>query len=371
MSGSIRPNLGLTSGYAEREDGWASGMEANLRRLDTIVHCSVIDKDLTTPPATPSDGDTYIIPSGATGAWAGHTNEITIWFQSTDNAAWTFYVPKNGWKAYIEDEEDDYRYFASSTSWESTIIMDKRKAYSRVWAFETLPPLGVRSGGVTSTLFGGRMQADTGVGANRTFEIAESIDDDPLENSVLGEQWWGTNQTQERRIHVVKAIVRYTQSISPAGDAFLGIGMGSPGVTTPWTSGIKTAHIHCRYNYTLARWEVAIGDGDTVESVVACSVQPSFTFSPQARELTMVYRPTVIDEADGVTVLVNGEVKFYIDNSVVHTITGGKLNTINTICDKGGTWFITSGSSAAGRTAGEIAWNERYTIYTRPYTPGL
>ncbi|NIP67909.1 MAG: DUF2793 domain-containing protein, partial [Planctomycetales bacterium] len=39
----------------------------------------VIDKDLTAPPGSPSNGDRYIIPTGATGAWAGHETEIAEW----------------------------------------------------------------------------------------------------------------------------------------------------------------------------------------------------------------------------------------------------------------------------------------------------
>lgn len=38
-----------------------------LRILDGIVQLSVKDRDLTVPPASPADGDRYIVGSGATG----------------------------------------------------------------------------------------------------------------------------------------------------------------------------------------------------------------------------------------------------------------------------------------------------------------
>ena len=42
-----------------------------LRLLDGLVQLSVLDRDLTTPPGSPADGDRYIVASGGTGSWAG------------------------------------------------------------------------------------------------------------------------------------------------------------------------------------------------------------------------------------------------------------------------------------------------------------
>ena len=50
---------------------------------------SVLQNDLTTPPATPALGDDYLVPAGATGAWAGQTNKIANWTGSS----WGFYTP--------------------------------------------------------------------------------------------------------------------------------------------------------------------------------------------------------------------------------------------------------------------------------------
>jgi hypothetical protein len=60
----------------------------------------VKDRDLTTPPASPAEGDRYIVPAGATGAWAGKTSQIAVHIAGT----WEFHDPKVGWLAYIEDE---------------------------------------------------------------------------------------------------------------------------------------------------------------------------------------------------------------------------------------------------------------------------
>jgi hypothetical protein len=112
---STDPNLGLNYGWALGENGWNAGMDANLKRLGAIVCLSVKDRDLTSPPASPSAGDRYIIPSGATGAWAGKTNQIAVYIGGT----WEYYVPKVGWLAYIEDEDKLAAY--KSTGWSAGV----------------------------------------------------------------------------------------------------------------------------------------------------------------------------------------------------------------------------------------------------------
>jgi hypothetical protein len=70
-------------------------------RLDAIVQLAVIDRDLTAPPANPSDGDRYIVASGGTGAWADWDLNVA-WFV---DGVWTKLVPREGWRAWIADED--------------------------------------------------------------------------------------------------------------------------------------------------------------------------------------------------------------------------------------------------------------------------
>jgi hypothetical protein len=71
-----------------------------LRLLDGLVHLSVIDRHLTAPPASPADGDRYIVASGATGAWSGWDGNVAAW---TDGA-WMKLIPRVGWRCWVEDE---------------------------------------------------------------------------------------------------------------------------------------------------------------------------------------------------------------------------------------------------------------------------
>lgn len=71
-----------------------------LKLLDAIVQAGVIDKDLTTPPSSPNDGDIYIVASGGTGDWLGHDDDIAV-FQ---DGGWVFITPRTGWVVWVDDE---------------------------------------------------------------------------------------------------------------------------------------------------------------------------------------------------------------------------------------------------------------------------
>ncbi len=71
-----------------------------LTALDAIVMLSVLDRDLTAPPGSPSDGDRYLVAASATGAWSGQDGKIAAY----QDGAWAFYSAKTGWLCYVADE---------------------------------------------------------------------------------------------------------------------------------------------------------------------------------------------------------------------------------------------------------------------------
>lgn len=111
MPGVAGPNLGVKFGWIDHENGWGGDMNVNLRGLDDLVHLAVVDKDLATPPGSPTEGQRYIVAASPTGAWVGHTGHIARWF----SGGWIFYVPKEGWRAWVSDE--DVLYGFNGTSW--------------------------------------------------------------------------------------------------------------------------------------------------------------------------------------------------------------------------------------------------------------
>ncbi|TDQ43782.1 DUF2793 domain-containing protein [Tepidicella xavieri] len=95
------PNLGLVYGWTLGESGWHTEMDANLKRLGAIVGLSVTSRTTAAPPASPTEGDRYIVPAGATGAWAGRTDQIAVRI----NGVWEYHAPKVGWLAYVAAED--------------------------------------------------------------------------------------------------------------------------------------------------------------------------------------------------------------------------------------------------------------------------
>jgi Protein of unknown function (DUF2793) len=67
-----------------------------LRSLDALVQIAVLDTTETDPPATPTEGDRYIVAASATGAWSGHDGELAAY----GDGAWTFFAPVDGWLAF-------------------------------------------------------------------------------------------------------------------------------------------------------------------------------------------------------------------------------------------------------------------------------
>lgn len=71
-----------------------------LRVLDAIIQLSVTDRNLTTPPGSPAEGDRHLVASGASGAWAGQAGRIAVY----EAGLWAFYQPQPGWRAWVEAE---------------------------------------------------------------------------------------------------------------------------------------------------------------------------------------------------------------------------------------------------------------------------
>lgn len=79
--------------------------------LDAFVGRSVVDKDLATPPASPTPSALYIVAASPTGAWAGKATHLAYFDQ-----VWRFIAPQNGMKVYVQDEALEYQFIGSAWS---------------------------------------------------------------------------------------------------------------------------------------------------------------------------------------------------------------------------------------------------------------
>lgn len=86
----------LAAGQAQKE---VTHNEA-LLALDQLLHPAVETRGLATPPAAPVAGVTYIVATGATGAWAGQAGKLAC----HDGFGWHFVAPVKGCLAWIVDE---------------------------------------------------------------------------------------------------------------------------------------------------------------------------------------------------------------------------------------------------------------------------
>lgn len=99
-----------------------------LRVLDAVVQLAVLSQTMTSPPALAAVGDRYIVAAGASGSWAGHSDEIAL-FEGSD---WGFFVPQPGWRAEIPAEA-------------RSLVYDGSAWIEPLAATDNLPGLGVNA----------------------------------------------------------------------------------------------------------------------------------------------------------------------------------------------------------------------------------
>jgi hypothetical protein len=95
----LTPNLDLPYLVAAQSQKHVTHNEA-LRTLDAVVQLSVLDRDLAAPPPSPANGARYIVAASPSGAWTGQSGKVAAY---QDNA-WKYLVPREGWLAWIADE---------------------------------------------------------------------------------------------------------------------------------------------------------------------------------------------------------------------------------------------------------------------------
>ena len=93
------PNLQLPYIAAAQAQKHVTHNDA-IRMLDALLQIGVASRSVTAPPASPANGVRYIVPAGATGAWATATGR----FAAFQDGAWTFFTPQEGFIAWIADE---------------------------------------------------------------------------------------------------------------------------------------------------------------------------------------------------------------------------------------------------------------------------
>jgi Protein of unknown function (DUF2793) len=71
-----------------------------LARLDALVHLAVLSRAVVIPPATPLEGERYLVPPAATGVWTTQIGKLALWLEGT----WVYATPREGWQLWVSDE---------------------------------------------------------------------------------------------------------------------------------------------------------------------------------------------------------------------------------------------------------------------------
>jgi hypothetical protein len=172
--------------YADGVTDWEdSAMNKPHEQLDLAIgvlgQISIIDRDLATPPGSPSDRDTYIVATSGTGDWSGHDGEIA--YYDNTHTAWKFATPREGWRVYINDE--DIWLFYNGSAWVADPVLHQHveaditdKIYIAGLMFPAKPDAGMKGIHVAAIAFSfvpnlpnSQAAADTAATSLTTFNL--------------------------------------------------------------------------------------------------------------------------------------------------------------------------------------------------------
>ncbi|MEX2520496.1 MAG: DUF2793 domain-containing protein [Paracoccaceae bacterium] len=174
-------------------------MNEALVRLDALSAPSARSADIAAPPPTSEGGETWIIPTSASGEWLGRGGQLAF----RVNGGWSFADPKPGWRVWVADRAEAMVYAGSA------------------WVADPIGPVGL--GAQTS---GGLLIADEIVVPGSGFDAALTIPDRALVIGVTGRvmsQITGTGLSGWR-LGVAESNSRYGSSIGlTAGSSVVGI----------------------------------------------------------------------------------------------------------------------------------------------------
>lgn len=83
--------------------------------LDVFCQGRVLSDAIATPPASPANGDAYIVAASGTGVWTNMEDWIAIWY--TDYGQWLLLEPKYGWEFFVLSEDQTYWFTDTSAGW--------------------------------------------------------------------------------------------------------------------------------------------------------------------------------------------------------------------------------------------------------------
>jgi Protein of unknown function (DUF2793) len=133
----------LASGQAQKE---ITHNEA-LLLLDALSHPAIESRILTSPPASPLPGQTWLVGNTPTGDWADKATQLALW----TSGGWRYITPRLGMTVW--SKPDDAFIFFAGTGWQigAWPVVQLWVAGQRVVA-ERQPAIADPAGGATSDI---------------------------------------------------------------------------------------------------------------------------------------------------------------------------------------------------------------------------
>ena len=152
---STTPRSGLPLLAAAQAQKHVTHNEA-LVALDAIQGMRILDRDLSAPPASPADGDAYLVKATATGDWTGQDGNIAYCI----DGAWNFYAPFAGLAAYVADENALVLFDGSAWAGAASLLdFDNLAKLGINTAADATNKLAVKSSALLFDNIGGGVQA--------------------------------------------------------------------------------------------------------------------------------------------------------------------------------------------------------------------
>ena len=130
-----------------------------LVELDALVQMSVNARNAATPPATPAEGDRFLIGAAPSGAFAGQAGAIAAF----DNGGWAFLAPRAGWRVYVEAER--LLLLFDGTAWgDLGLSLQTLQNLSRLGVGTTADAYNQLSAKLNAALFAAKGQGEGGSG---------------------------------------------------------------------------------------------------------------------------------------------------------------------------------------------------------------
>lgn len=115
-------NLGLSYVQSAQAQKHITVNESFLR-LDALVQLAVVSASIGAQPASPIDGECYLLPSGKTGAaWGAMANGAIAYYR---DGVWEAITPREGWRAWAKDANELLIY--DGAAWASAWLANSRK----------------------------------------------------------------------------------------------------------------------------------------------------------------------------------------------------------------------------------------------------